>query len=258
MLEYKAILGVKIMYPIINSLETYDDPLGKPRTKYEIFGAELVPKIAIEGFVPDSSVFDPSVNPTMVRIREESASDSIFYTKIKNKCGISNFEDWMAAPQERIATNPAFYRYNSVARIYTNNGIYPLIFDEMLRIFEDFFAYDDKPVKDKIFISPELSKLIRTFGKIGFSLVRTTEKKTIVSKPDIEALWKGGANSLLKANTIALMLLLGVVTYLDNGEETPIIIDGKIRRLVPWHNTINDKRGKYYKGGFLETYSSQK
>lgn len=247
------------MYPIIESEEAYKDILGRPRTTYEIFGVKLMPKIAIKDFVSDSTVLNPNTNPTIKRILSQSESDIIFCPNVNRCTAISSFEDWLVAPQERIAANPAFYRYNSVAPIYNNNGAYSLIFDEMLRVFEDFFAYDGKAVKDKIFISPELSKLIRTFGKIGFSLVRMTEKKTIVSKPDIEALWKGGANSLLKANTMALMVLLGVVTYLDNETgETPIIVDGKIRKLVPWQNTPNGKRCGHYQGGYLETYSIPK
>lgn len=246
------------MYPIIESVRTYNDILGKPRAEYEIFGAKLVPKTDIRDFVQDSSVFNPSVNPTIKRIMTQGESDLIFCPNVNGRVTAASFEDWLLAPQERIATNPAFYRYNSVAPIYNNNGAYPVIFDEMLKIFEDFFAYDGKPTKANIYMSPELSKLIRTFSKMGFSLVRMTEKKAIVSKPDVEALWKGGANSLLKANTIALMLLLGVVTYLDNGEETPITADGKIRKLVPRQNTPNGKRGGHYQGCYLETYSIPK
>lgn len=230
------------MYPIITEIE--------PNT-YEIFGVKLEPVNDIETTVSsDGTILNPLRTQLLKKILQQNENDSIFYNG-KNGIPCASFDFWMQSSQEFIYKNPALFKYSPIAPIYAEQRFYPNVYDKMLITFEEFFYTGDE-LKEKIYLLYELSRYIRSFHTIGFRLVRQTEKKTIIDKPNILPFWLGCPNAILKANTEALMLLTGSVTYIDENKETSIILDGQKRELVPWKD-ITPKRSS--NGNFYSTYS---
>lgn len=249
MLEYKSISRGENMYPIITEKGLRTDG----QMEYDAFGVKLVPTNDIITTIENNTdplVMNPDKEKVLKRILSQGSSDSIFINRKDGTPWIA-FDYWLEVVLD--PTTKMDLKYNSLAQIYTSDNLYSPLFNRTLELFESYFDTGDD-IKSTIDLLYELNKYIRTFQAISFKLVRGTEKKTIVDKPNITPAWLGSPNYLLKANTEILMIFTGTTTYIDEGKEQPIILDGKTRRLIPWKDVTNPK---FLNEKSWSTYSSK-
>ncbi len=230
------------MYPIITEERQLDDH----KTLYSAFGAKLEP---IGDLSTPLDSFSQLKDIVLKNILQQSDKDTIFfpYSRDKHTADISL---WLESSPEYIAQKTGMFRYAAVAPIYCTNKIYSDVYDQMLEMFELYFS-QDAVTQSKIYMFKKLSKYMKAFQSIGFRIVRSTEKKMIVDDSNIKAAWIGTNTALLKANTEALMLLLGRSTYVDDKVEKKFILDGKERKLIPHQETTPEWAAN---GQFYSTY----
>jgi len=235
------------MYPIITRTSIGDSQ--DTHAEYQIFGVKMIPQNDMDTCIPlDNKIFfNPKKNFLIKRLLDQNEVETIFYT------GYKSFDAWLATPQKDILKTPWLFRYTPVASINIKTGFYPDLYDRILDTFENYFD-NGSPISSKIYMLYSINRYIQTLGKIGFKLVRATEKKTIIDSAHIEAAWRKSSTALLMANTMVLMLLLGVTEYIDGEEAKPIITDGKIRKLINRKDVTPERA---LNGKYLSTYSSK-
>lgn len=234
------------MYPIITEIG--------PQT-YEIFGVKLKPVNSIEEVIANSNnplITDPYKLKALKRILTQGSNDDLFVKGADGKPCIE-IDYWLKVSQDIIMKRAREFKYNSIAQVYTASRLYSPVYDNIIEVFEDYFDTGDD-IKRNISLLYELNRCITILKAIGFKLVRETDKKIIVDPSKIRPIWLGSPNCLLKANTESLMVLTGNTSYVDDDQDIPIILDGKIRKLIPWKD-VTQPRALNEK--FFSTYSSK-
>lgn len=218
------------MYPII----TQKGPRKNGQMAYYVFGVKLTPSNDIDEVL--STMECPKLKkdnsrPILKNFLKENEKENVF----SKLCGKSEFtlEDWLNSKEQNLNS---FYGivFNSIAD--ATKGYYPEIYDEILDVAKKFFTIGEQSPFNSIFVSTNLAFYIKVFEALGFSLQKSTEKKIIASSSQIPCMWNGAHINIIKANTMALMMLTNQTTYYDNGIEVPIVLDGVKRTPTTWED----------------------
>jgi len=209
------------MYPIISGT-------GEDR-HYEAFGVRLVTDKDIPAVLKclgkESLLFN-NVMPLLKKALEENETERIFNST--SIFGTTDIEAWLSST---LPSCSAVCGYSAIASKITLSRIY----DELLKIAPLYFDRGEQ-MQTLIYPSCLLSSYLEVFKEIGFTLVRSTKKKEIIGETLILPSWRGNDNEILTANTMALMLLTGQTSFIDDGEERSIILWGKPWEKVTWEN----------------------
>lgn len=204
-------------------------PMGEDRICYELFGIKLMPEYDIRQtleWLRKTSMLDDQ-NSLLNKVLRIDNNKNV-YTKTSDPKGSFDLNlDWELIKELGLVLQ-------SIRNQDTYMGFeYNELITTARRFFEIVAEKEEKYAR-KLDISLNLYDALTTLHTLDFKIIRTTEKREVRGHPRISASNGYGNISLAKYNSLILMLLSGKTTYMDNGIETPIIVDGVLRRPYNW------------------------
>ena len=216
------------MYPIITEKGLREDG----QIEYDVFGVKVISSKNIEEALKNAGYPDllrANNKPILANIKKENESPNIFFTRSVK--GTLSFQEFLNSPEQDLLNFNSIV-FNSL--LCTQKSYYPEVYDEILSLAESFFIINKKIPLTSLCVSSTMALYFKLFKEIGFSLQKGTKGKIVVSRPNITCEWQGANINILKANTIALMLLTNQTSYFEDGTEYPIILDGIERTPTTW------------------------
>lgn len=145
----------------------------------------------------------------------------------ENEKGAFDREEFDLATVDKRLLNEGVATFKSIA------DIAPSVSNEMIEAFRFLFGKLGETRKE-LEISPLLARFLEAFKEANLEICQVTPKRTAYGSKDIEPLMFSNL-SMEKTNTMILMLLTGKTTYRDlDGDEKPIVIGGRVRRVPSW------------------------